>query len=202
MFARVRHDVPGTSPPITRWQFPFVLAYALTVHKAQGQTAPIAYDGRGQFASGGGYTALSRSPDLASLHFIHFGEEEGYFLEKSMKLLWEWIERHDLNSGWNERDKRSRMPEVTHVPQRLRKNYRQGDQFEEEGFDPEDPDLEPIVVTPVYESAGIPGILQQIRSIPINPIEAILTADDDQRDEYLRRAQLVRKVEEISLGRL
>ena len=52
-------------------QFPFILAWAVTVHKAQGLTLePVRIDlGRGMFAPGQAYVALSRCRTLDGISF-------------------------------------------------------------------------------------------------------------------------------------
>lgn len=53
-------------------QFPIVLAYAITIHKSQGQTYPkIACDISSCFASGQAYVALSRCTSLEGLHLLN-----------------------------------------------------------------------------------------------------------------------------------
>jgi ATP-dependent exoDNAse (exonuclease V) alpha subunit len=63
---RVKAEVIGTYT-----QFPFILAWAVTVHKAQGLTLDrIRIDlGRGMFAPGQAYVALSRCRTLDGISF-------------------------------------------------------------------------------------------------------------------------------------
>lgn len=53
-------------------QYPFVLAYAITIHKSQGMTFPrIACDVSGCFASGQAYVALSRCESINGLFLLN-----------------------------------------------------------------------------------------------------------------------------------
>lgn len=57
---------------LTVSQFPIVLAYAITIHKSQGQTYPkIACDISSCFASGQAYVALSRCTSLDGLYLLN-----------------------------------------------------------------------------------------------------------------------------------
>lgn len=58
---------------VTRTQIPLRLAWALTVHKAQGATLPLVkVDLNGCFAPGQAYVALSRATCKSGLEIVHF----------------------------------------------------------------------------------------------------------------------------------
>lgn len=84
---RLGHEVVGT---VT--QLPFKLAWAMTIHKSQGQTLPraIVSLGRGTFADGQLYVALSRCTSLEGLvlksqvrqHHVKYEREVSRFLAR------------------------------------------------------------------------------------------------------------------------
>jgi hypothetical protein len=84
---RLEHEVLGTFT-----QLPFKLAWAMTIHKSQGQTLPRAVVslGRGTFADGQLYVALSRCTSLDGLvlksevrkHHVKYEREVSRFLAR------------------------------------------------------------------------------------------------------------------------
>lgn len=66
----------GTSRAATRRQVPLVLAWASTIHAAQGWTLPEAtVDLTSAFAAGQALSGLSRTPSLDRVHIIGFDED-------------------------------------------------------------------------------------------------------------------------------
>ncbi len=60
----------------SRKQFPLLLAWAITIHKSQGQTIPrLSIDMEGVFEYSQAYVALSRSSDPNSLQVLNFKKE-------------------------------------------------------------------------------------------------------------------------------
>ena len=57
----------------TRWQIPLMMAYAISIHKAQGMTiAMLDVSFQGMFEYGQAYVALSRATDWENLYLRHF----------------------------------------------------------------------------------------------------------------------------------
>jgi len=67
----------GWSRAATRTQVPLVLAWAATIHAAQGWTLPeVAVDLSNAFAAGQALSGLSRTPTLEGLHLVGFDESK------------------------------------------------------------------------------------------------------------------------------
>jgi len=67
----------GWSSAATRTQVPLVLAWAATIHAAQGWTLPeVAVDLSKAFAAGQALSGLSRTPTLEGLHLVGFDESK------------------------------------------------------------------------------------------------------------------------------
>jgi len=67
----------GWSKAATRTQVPLVLAWAATIHAAQGWTLPeVAVDLSKAFAAGQALSGLSRTPTLEGLHLVGFEESK------------------------------------------------------------------------------------------------------------------------------
>lgn len=71
---QIKHTVRHRSRVLTRIQFPLTMAWALTIHKAQGKTldAVIIDCGKGVFAHSQAYVALSRVKSHRNLHLVNF----------------------------------------------------------------------------------------------------------------------------------
>lgn len=71
-FATEASSAPSTCYPIRR-QFPIMLAYAMTIHKSQGQTIKyLSVDLKNTFESGQAYVALSRAVGMDTLQVLNF----------------------------------------------------------------------------------------------------------------------------------
>ena len=69
----------GIGNKVSRSQYPIKLAWALTVHRAQGMTLDmVEIDIKGSFEYGQAYVALSRATSFAGLR-IHGGWRQGDF---------------------------------------------------------------------------------------------------------------------------
>lgn len=67
----------GIEVAASRKQLPLVLAWALTIHGAQGWTLPeVAVDLSHAWAAGQALSGLSRTPTLAGLHLVGFDEDK------------------------------------------------------------------------------------------------------------------------------
>lgn len=68
----------------TRFQIPFILAYAITIHKAQGLTLDeVVVDCSSAFEHGQVYVALSRVKKLENLYILDFNEHKVYADKKA-----------------------------------------------------------------------------------------------------------------------
>jgi ATP-dependent DNA helicase PIF1 len=66
---------PGGRVAASRVQFPLILAWAVTIHKSQGQTlSRVSVDMSGIFENGQAYVALSRCSDPANLTVVNFNK--------------------------------------------------------------------------------------------------------------------------------
>ncbi len=64
---------PDTTVLASRYQYPIILAWAMTIHRSQGKTIPrLCVDMSGIFETGQAYVALSRCPDPNNLQVINF----------------------------------------------------------------------------------------------------------------------------------
>lgn len=82
----------------TRFQIPFILAYAITIHKAQGLTLDEAVvDCASAFEHGQVYVALSRVKRLENLYILEFNEHKVYADKKAQLFYKKLLEAN--NSG-------------------------------------------------------------------------------------------------------
>jgi ATP-dependent DNA helicase PIF1 len=66
-------DLPGRKDPLTRKQVPLILSYAMSIHKAQGQSLDrVIIDLRNIFEKGQSYVALSRAKTPQNLQVLGF----------------------------------------------------------------------------------------------------------------------------------
>ncbi|CDZ97862.1 mitochondrial dna helicase [Phaffia rhodozyma] len=74
LFTLGRRNTAGSVEPIVaRYQLPLIIGYALTIHKAQGQTIDrVQVNCAQMFALGQAYVAISRAKSLAGLQVINF----------------------------------------------------------------------------------------------------------------------------------
>lgn len=67
-------------------QYPVVLAYAISIHKSQGQTYPaLACSASGSFAAGQAYVALSRCRDYEQLFLLEKLSKENFIVDSSVQ---------------------------------------------------------------------------------------------------------------------
>ena len=66
-------DLPGRKDPLSRKQVPLILSYAMSIHKAQGQSLDrVVIDLRNIFEKGQSYVALSRAKTPQTLQVLGF----------------------------------------------------------------------------------------------------------------------------------
>lgn len=81
----------------TRFQIPFILAYAITIHKAQGLTLDEAVvDCASAFEHGQVYVALSRVKRLDNLYILGFNEHRVYADKKAQFFYKKLLETNNL----------------------------------------------------------------------------------------------------------
>lgn len=78
----------GETMQARRLQLPLILAWALSVHKSQGQTLErVRVDLRRTFEKGQAYVALSRATNMEHLQVLNFAPEK-YVSHRTRQLLW------------------------------------------------------------------------------------------------------------------
>lgn len=103
----------------SREQLPLIVAYAVTIHKIQGQTlSKVVIDCLGLFASGQFYTAISRAKTLEDVYLFNWDGKK-FYTDPSYIQLWDWMNRVNV-IGRNPIDKKTiDFPVVLHMPQTL-----------------------------------------------------------------------------------
>ncbi|HIS88659.1 TPA: ATP-binding domain-containing protein [Candidatus Avigastranaerophilus faecigallinarum] len=82
----------------TRFQIPFILAYAITIHKAQGLTLDeVVIDCRSAFEHGQVYVALSRVKKLENLYILGFNAYKVYADKKAQLFYKKILENNKLD---------------------------------------------------------------------------------------------------------
>ena len=107
-------------PGIGISQVPIILAWALTIHKAQGSTLDIAEvdAGSGIFECGQTYVALSRVKSLEGLYLCSF-DAKRIRINKKVQDFYEILENEDAKrrtAEENERKEFEKLPEASVVP--------------------------------------------------------------------------------------
>ncbi len=83
----------------TRFQIPFILAYAITIHKAQGMTLDEAViDCASAFEPGQVYVALSRVKKLENLYILDFNEHKVYADIKAQLFYRKLLENNNTDN--------------------------------------------------------------------------------------------------------
>jgi len=83
----------------TRYQIPFILAYAVTIHKAQGLTLDeVVVDCSSVFEAGHVYVALSRVRALENLYILDFDENKIYANKKVQLFYKELLESNNTDN--------------------------------------------------------------------------------------------------------
>lgn len=92
----------------SRFQIPFILAYAITIHKAQGLTLDEAVvDCSSAFASGHVYVALSRVKKLENLYILGFDEGKIYADKKAQIFYKNLLNQNNIDKSYNYSSKKS-----------------------------------------------------------------------------------------------
>ena len=82
------------------WQFPLRLAYAITIHKSQGQTFKyVNIDGSSCFAPGQLYVAVSRAESIDHIHFMSPIQKSSIIADCSVKHFYQTIENRTFIAG-------------------------------------------------------------------------------------------------------
>lgn len=81
-----KYEFEDNKMKVTRLQVPFILAYAISIHKSQGSSLDCAIVDLGPsiFASGMGYVALSRVRTLEGIYLTNFMEKKIYADENAL----------------------------------------------------------------------------------------------------------------------
>lgn len=83
---------------VYRTQFPLILAYAMTVHKSQGQTLDIVYVNLTHaFTQGQAYVAISRVKNPENLHLIGFDEHAFRIIDPAIINELKNLEKRHIN---------------------------------------------------------------------------------------------------------
>jgi ATP-dependent exoDNAse (exonuclease V) alpha subunit len=103
----------------TRYQFPLILAYALTIHKSQSCSldSVVINLGKNIFLPNMGYVSLSRCRNLRGLYLIDYSTESVYADEEAMEY-----ERSENERSENERSESERSEVEIREPERSERN--------------------------------------------------------------------------------
>ncbi len=85
----VRKGKIGKTTKEVYFQFPLVLAYAITIHRSQGMTLSAVNIDPRSFDVGQTYVAMSRCKDVDNIHLIHPLREEDVMVNKDVKAFME-----------------------------------------------------------------------------------------------------------------
>lgn len=90
----------------TRYQIPFILAYAITIHKSQGLTLDeVVVDCSSAFESGLVYVALSRVRKLENLYILGFDESKIYADKKVQAFYSNILKQKNLDENYDSNQK-------------------------------------------------------------------------------------------------
>uniref|UniRef100_A0A8W8P2U1 DNA helicase Pif1-like 2B domain-containing protein n=1 Tax=Magallana gigas TaxID=29159 RepID=A0A8W8P2U1_MAGGI len=123
-FRILSQKVPYKTGYITRFQFPFTLSWACTIHKVQGQTfKEVAVSLKKVFKGGMAYVALSRVTHLKGLHLLDY-DPSVIYADSSVKQSLDQMEVLSLIDSVLQPDEREdNFLLVHHNVQSLRKHF-------------------------------------------------------------------------------